>query len=196
MNKHCRFIFACASLLFIACGSPSAEQKKESVTDSLSQTAAQPQVVNDCATYYNAAKKADSVLLVATSMNVLDAEKAIQAFNSYGSFCKDKADAAVYLLKGGQVARSIGKYTQAQAMLKQCASDFPEFKDRGAALFLLAQLYDEASMLNNEAEAKILYEQIIKEYPKTPYAADAKSALTNLGKTDEQLIQEFLKKNK
>lgn len=196
MNQQCRFIFACATLLFVACGNPSTEQKKEGATDSLAQTAAQPQAVNDCATYYRAAKKADSVLLVATTMNIQDADKAIQAFNSYGSFCRDKAEAAVYLLKGGQVARSIGKYTQAQAMLKQCATDFPEFKDRGAALFLLAQLYDEASMLNNEAEAKTLYQQIIKEYPKTPYATDAKAALANLGKTDEQLIQEFLKKNK
>jgi TolA-binding protein len=197
MKKQSGFIFAFTTALFFSCGSPSVEQKKEAAnTDSLAQTNVVETAQTDCAGYYRAAKKADSVLLVATSMNMPDAEKAIEAFNSYSSFCKDKAEAAVYLLKGGQVARSVGKYTVAQAMLKQCANDFPEFKDRGAALFLLAQLYDEASMLNNEAEAKTLYLQIIKEYPKTAYADDAKAALNNLGKTDEQLVQEFLKKNK
>ncbi len=197
MKKHFSFIVAATAVLFFSCGNPSTEQKKEGENkDSLAQANADEAAPGDCAGYYRAAKKADSVLLVATSINMPDAEKAIQAFNSYSSFCKDKAEAAVYLLKGGQVARSVGKYTVAQAMLKQCANDFPDFKDRGAALFLLAQLYDEASMLNNEAEAKKLYEQIIKEYPKTDYANDAKAALNNLGKTDEQLIQEFLKNNK
>jgi outer membrane protein assembly factor BamD (BamD/ComL family) len=51
-------------------------------------------------------------------------------------------------------------------------------------------------MLNNEAEAKIIYEQIIKEYPQSPFANDAKYCIKNIGKTDEQLVQEFLKKNK
>jgi TolA-binding protein len=196
MKKQFSFIFTCTTVLFFSCGNPSGEQKKEAEhKDSLAQITVEP-APTDCAGYYRAAKKADSVLLVTTSINMPDAEKAIQAFSNYASFCKDKAEAAVYLLKGGQVARSVGKYTVAQAMLKQCAGDFPEFKDRGAALFLLAQLYDEAAMLNNEAEAKTLYLQIIKEYPKTAYANDAKAALNNLGKTDEQLIQEFLKKNK
>lgn len=189
------FMLACTGMLFFSCGNPS-EKKEAANNDSIAQTTTQPATANDCAAYYSAAKKADSVLLVATSMNMQDAEKALQAFNSYASFCKDKAEAAVYLLKGGQVARSIGKYTQAQVMLKQCANNFPDFKDRGAALFLLAQLYDEDSMLHNEEEAKKLYQQIMKEYPKTPYADDAKAALANLGKTDEQLVQEFLKKNK
>ena len=63
-------------------------------------------------------------------------------------------------------------------------------------MFLLAQLYDDASMLNDESEARTLYHQIIREYPESPYANDAKACIKNLGKTDEQLIEEFMKKNK
>jgi TolA-binding protein len=51
-------------------------------------------------------------------------------------------------------------------------------------------------MLNNEQEAKSIYEKIIKEYPNTPFGDDSKNCLKNLGKTDEQLVEEFLKKNK
>ena len=61
---------------------------------------------------------------------------------------------------------------------------------------MLAQVYDDASMLNNETEAKKIYEQIIKEYPNTAWERDAKVCIKNLGKTDEQLVKEFLKNNK
>ena len=61
---------------------------------------------------------------------------------------------------------------------------------------MLAQLYDDASKLNNEEEAAKYYRQVIREYPKSAFAEDAKAAIKNFGKTDEQLIQEFLKKNK
>jgi len=101
-----------------------------------------------------------------------------------------------FLLKAGQVAQSIRKFTQAQFYFQKCIDDFPKFKSRGAAMFLLAQLFDDASILNNETEARKLYDQIIREYPDSPYSNDAKSCIKNLGKTDEQLIQEFLKKNK
>ena len=94
------------------------------------------------------------------------------------------------------MAQATGKYTQAQAFFKKCIDEFPDFKNRGAAIFLLAQLYDDASKLNNEEEAAQWYRQVIREYPKSPYAEDAKAAIKNFGKTDEQLIQEFLKKNK
>lgn len=193
MKKQLSFIITGTVLLFLSCGNPTDEKKTETIkTDSV---LTEP-VPGDCASYLKAAKKADSVLMVATTMNKADAEKALSAFNQFASFCRKDSLAPVFLLKGGQVARSIENYTQAQAMLKQCADDYPDFKNRGAALFLSAQLYDEVSMLNNEEEAKKLYQQIIKEYPKSPYAGDSKACLNNLGKSDEQLIQEFLKKNK
>lgn len=194
MKKQISFIFISTTILFLSCGNPNGDTKTETAkTDSAAAT--QP-LAGDCSAYLKAAKKADSVLMVATTMNKADAEKALSAFNQFASFCNLDTLAPVFLLKGGQVARSIGNFTQAQAMLKQCADEYPKFKNRGAALFLSAQLYDEATMLNDETEAKKLYEEIIKVYPKTPYAADAKAAIANLGKTDEQLIQEFLKKNK
>lgn len=63
-------------------------------------------------------------------------------------------------------------------------------------MFLLAQLYDDAFILNNESEARTIYHQILREYPKSSYANDAKACIQNLGKSDEQLVEEFLKKNK
>ena len=46
-------------------------------------------------------------------------------------------------------------------------------------------------MLNNETAAKIIYSQILLEYPNSSYANDSKACLNNMGKTDEQLVKEY-----
>ena len=150
----------------------------------------------DCEKYYAQAKASDVILTRALVLDKTVASKAIADFNTYASNCKNDSLAPVFLFKAGQVAHAIGNFTQAQAMLNKCLNEYSDFKNRGAVLFLLAQIYDDPKMLNNEEEAKKLYEQIMKEYPKTSYAIDSKSAIQNLGKSDEQLVQEFLKKNK
>ena len=49
--------------------------------------------------------------------------------------------------------------------------------------------------LNDDEQAKTIYEEVIAKYPTSTYANDAKAAIKNLGKTDEELIKEFKKKN-
>lgn len=150
----------------------------------------------DCKILLAEALKIDSALLISTNLNINSAEQAINAFNNFASACKDDSLAPIFLLKAGQIAQSISKFQQSKILLQKCADEFPNFRNRGAALFLLAQVYDNVSMLNNETEAKKVYEQIIKEYPNTAWERDSKSCIKNLGKTDEELVKEFLKKNK
>lgn len=185
--------FACISLALtlVSCGGHGDEQKtEEAKKDTI--------IVNhgNCAAFYHDASVLDSILMKETKVNKDLAERAINAFNTYGSECMNDSLAPIFLLKAGQVAQSIANYQQAEILLRKCTTAFPNFRNRGAALFLLAQLFDEPTMLNNEAEAKIIYEDIIKSYPNTAWARDAKASIANLGKTDEQLIQEFLKKSK
>ncbi|MES2515557.1 MAG: hypothetical protein V4580_15485 [Bacteroidota bacterium] len=152
--------------------------------------------LDECTQLFNEAKLNDDILLRATVVNEDVAQKAIISFYNFANLCRKDSLAPVFLVKAGQVAQSIGKYTQAQSMFVKCKDDFVDFKNRGAALFLLAQLYDDPAKLNNEPEARKIYNQIIREYPETAFANDSKAAIQNLGKTDEQLVQEFLKKNK
>ena len=153
-------------------------------------------ISGDCKSLLTDAKRIDSILIKSNSVSNQLAEEAINAFNNFASTCIDDTLAPIFLLKAGQVAQSIAKTTQAEVLFKKCINDFKSFKNRGAAMFLLAQLYDDANLLNNEPEAKKVYEQIIKQYPNTPWDRDAKVCIKNLGKSDEELVQEFLKKNK
>ncbi len=180
-------------ILLNACGTGNEDKKVDALKkDSIKATV----IGGDCKMLYLDAIRIDSILLKANTVNPALAEQAINSFNNFASTCKDDSLAPIFLLKAGQIAQSVGKFQQSQILLKKCTEEFPMFRNRGAALFLLAQVYDDASMLNNEVEAKKIYEQIIKEYPNTPWERDANVCIKNLGKTDEQLVQEFLKNNK
>lgn len=183
-----------SSIIFLySCGTGNETKKEESLKNDSTKSIV---IGGDCKMLYLDATRMDSILLKANTVNPNLADQAINAFNNFASTCKDDSLAPIFLLKAGQIAQSVGKFQQSQILLKKCTDEFPKFRNRGAALFLLAQVYDDASMLNNETEAKKIYEQIIKEYPNTAWERDAKVCIKNLGKTDEQLVKEFLKNNK
>ncbi len=148
----------------------------------------------ECKNYYNQAKKLDSVLLKEIDLNPKLANDAIKAFTNYAFYCHNDSLSPIFLIKTAQVAKAINNYPQAKIVLDKCITDYPNFKNRAAALFLLAQIYDDPGALNSESEAQKLYEKIIAEHPKSDWAKSAKGALNFIGKSDSQIMQEL--KNK
>ncbi len=181
-------------LMFYNCtGAKTEEQPKTEVKDSTQKT--NSAYTNECRTLYLDACKNDSIILTATELDKKVANKAIKAFADFSFYCPTDTLAPIFLLKAGQIAQSINNLPQAQLSFERVINDFPNFKNRGAAMFLLAQLYDEPAMLNDEEKARELYGQIINTFPNTDWAKNASDARTLLGKTDEQIIKEFEKKN-
>lgn len=180
-------------LMFVNCTGTKAEEKVEAKKDSV-QTS-NSVYTNDCRTLYLDALKNDSIILLATEVNPEVGNKAVKAFADFAFYCPNDTLAPVFLLKAGQIAASINNLPQAQVCFEKCYTDFPEFKNRGAAMFLLAQLYDEVSQLNDEDKARELYGKIINFFPNTEWAKNANDARALIGKTDEQIIKEFEKKN-
>lgn len=150
----------------------------------------------DCRLLRREAFRMDSILLTHMEMDEAEARKAIEAFANLAHYCPGDSTSPVYLIKTAQVSRAINNIPQAKLALDKCIADYPNFKDRAAALFLLAQLYDEVTYLNDEQEAKILYQKIIDEHPKSSWAESAKGAIRFIGKTDEQIMEELKKKRK
>lgn len=185
--------FTAMCLVFVACNSNS---DKKQINETNSNDSLNALITNDCKVLYTRAKASDDILMRAVTIDKGIAAKAISDFNLYATTCKDDSLSPIFFIKAGQVAQAIGSFTQAQAMFSKCINQYPHFKNKGAALFLSAQLYDDSKMLNNETEAKKLYEQIIFEFPKSPFANDATACIKNLGKTDEEIMQGFLKKSK
>ena len=150
--------------------------------------------LSDCKKLLAEAKKMDSTLLKELEVKTEVAKKAIKAFTDFSFYCGSDSLCPIYLIKTAQVAQSINNIPQAKIVLDKCIADHPRSIHRPAALFLLAQLYDEAAFLNNEAEAKRLYQLVIDEYPKSDWAKSAKGALTFVGRSDAQIMEELKKK--
>jgi hypothetical protein len=198
-----RFPFLQASLLsFIfvlaACSAPDKETGSNSGMADTTIKAKAPvsEFTADCKLLRREAFRMDSILLTQMELDQVAAAKAIEAFTNLAHYCPGDSTSPVYLVKTAQVARAINNIPQAKLALDKCLTDYPNFKDRPAALFLLAQLYDEVTYLNDEQEAKVLYQKIIDEHPKSSWAESAKGAIRFIGKTDQQIIEELKKKKK
>lgn len=195
MNRF--IVIVIVGLGLLSCQSSKDKEETKTVkTDSI-QPIQQPDTAKkDCAKLLRQAHITDSTILLQNNLDIAFANKAIKDFADYAYYCENDSLSPVYLLKAAQIAISINKANQAQVVLDRCISNYPKFKNRPAAIFLMAQLYDEQSLLNNEEEAKKLYEQIIYDFPKSEWAQNAKGAIKLLGKSDEEILKEFEKKNK
>lgn len=192
------FAIALLSLLMMACKTPPTDSQKQTSPSTSFDTT--PRLIKnyfgDCKKLRQAAKSMDSTLLNEMELDKTLANKAIKAFTDYAYYCQGDSLSPIFLIKTAQIAKAINNIPQAKIVLERCIENYPQFENRAAAIFLLAQLYDENNFMNNEMEAKRLYQQIIDEYPKSDWSESAKGAIHFIGKSDEQIAKELLKKKK
>lgn len=197
-NFKLNYLVIAILILSYSCNSP---QTKTTVTDNnhdslkaKASVSTKDTITLDCNGYKQLALKSDSVLLKALEVNETQAKTAIKDFTNFSYYCHTDSLAPIYLIKTAQVARSINNPKQAEVVLERCINNYPLFKDKPAAMFLLAQLYDEQGELNNESKAEELYNEIIRDYSKSVWAKSAKGALKFIGKSDEEIIKALNKR--
>ena len=187
------FVFALFYLLS-GCGEKPAEQpapvKKETTTRRDPNN-----FVSDCRDLYSKARELDSILQQQLQAETGLGNQAIAAFTDFAYYCNNDTLSPVYLIKSAQVARAISNIPQAQKSLQYCIDNYRNSVHRPAAIFLLAQLHEDKTYLNDRDEAQRLYQQVIDEYPESDWAESAKGAMAMMGKTDEEIIR-FLKRKK
>lgn len=134
---------------------------------------------------------------VLRSSTTIDNTAALSLISLYADFAKnypDDKDIPDYLFKAGEISSAIKQSNQAINFFKEVCAKFPEDKKAKHALFLQGFVYE--TQLKDYAKAKEAYEQVIAKYPNDKMADDAKASIQYLGKSDEELIREFEKKNK
>ncbi len=104
------------------------------------------------------------------------------------SFPRDTA-IAMHLYRAAEVARAMNQAPLAIDYYQRITKDFPNFSRAAEAYFMLAFTYDEN--LKDLEQATIAYERFIKQYPAHDFADDAAILLKNLGKSDEEILQEL-----
>lgn len=140
----------------------------------------------------NDVKKAEAALFNEDmSANAEAVPEAIEAFSKYAEENPDAENAAEYLFKAFEVSvntkQEAGKSIE---LADRLLSGFPTFDKNPVALFMLATfVYDD--QLHNLDKARECYQQVIDNYPDSPFAKDAAISITQLGMTTEELIKMF-----
>ena len=132
-------------------------------------------------------------LYASQELNEEKAKKMISLYEMYyQNYFKDYA-CADYLFKAGELAENINQAYRSIGFYTKCYEEYPNYKLNNLCLFRMANLYD--FKLNNYIKAKALYLEVKEKYPKTDLAKDAEAAIQMMGKSDQQMIKEFEKKN-
>lgn len=144
--------------------------------------------------FVNNIKSIEEKIHASVTLDSATAELAIKAYSDFAFSFPEEKDAPESLFKAAEISSSIGQYERAIIYYQTICDKYHDYTYAADCLYLQGYIYD--SFLNNDAKAKEIYENIISKYPNHKYAADAKAALQHLGKSDEELIMEFKKKNK
>jgi outer membrane protein assembly factor BamD (BamD/ComL family) len=138
-------------------------------------------------------RKLEKEMHASTTLNAELGKSAVQQYLKYAALYPEDSVSADFLFKGGEVATAIQAYPNALHCYEMITTSYPTFVYARESLYLQGYLFD--NFMNDDAKAKKIYEQFLAKYSSGNYVTDAKAAITNLGKTDEELIKEFEKKN-
>jgi|SRR5690554_2987505 len=128
-------------------------------------------------------------------LNEISSANLMDAYSEYTTkFVVDKERAPEYLYKSAAISRAIGLPIKAIKLYDKILAEYPDYEKNPEVAFLLAFTYDED--MKQPERAKEAYEELIEKFPDDMWAEQASARLENIDKSDEELIQSFLEKNK
>lgn len=128
--------------------------------------------------------------------NGLNPEKALataQAYDKFAATYPQNPQTPELLFKSGEIYRTIRNFDKAIEVYQQIVDKFGTSTRAGSSLFLIAFTYE--NDLQKIDKAKEYYTQFINKFPNHEFTDDAKYSLENIGKSPEELVKEFEKKN-
>jgi hypothetical protein len=180
MNRIIRFSILLCAAFVVACGDDAVEQKE------LKGNKRQEAITE--------IKRWEREMRNSAELSPLVADSALRAYKAFVTQFPEDSLSGGFVYKSAEIQTAIGRYDDALASYKLIPFKYPKFHLAPESLFQQASLLD--NYMNKEGEARMIYMQVIEKYPGTNLAMDAKAAVQNLGKSDQELIEEFKKKNK
>jgi len=130
--------------------------------------------------------------LYGDSTMTVDFAKAKDMIALYADFVKkypEDKKAEDYLFKAGEVGMGVMQSNVAIKYFEQHYHKYPKSDKAPYSLFMQGFIYE--TQLHNTEKAKQLYEKFIHDFPAHKLTEDAKYSISNLGKSEEELIREF-----
>lgn len=116
----------------------------------------------------------------------------VKFYSEFADHYSDDPKCPDYLFKAGDISSNLNAARPAIEYYKKITDKYPQYSRASLALFLQAFIYE--NQLNDTASAGKIYREVLVKFPGTQVAKDAEASLIHLGKTPEQLIEEFEKK--
>lgn len=121
------------------------------------------------------------------------AEKMVTLYKQYAESFPDDTISALFLFKAGEILMNTSKNIEAIETYDILINKYPKFSKTPDALFLQGFVLE--NNMKNFQKAREKYTAFMTKYPNNELASQVKFSLDNLGKTPEQIIEEFQNKN-
>lgn len=127
---------------------------------------------------------------------IIDKSKVADLIGLYVDFA-DKYPGDVktpgYLYSAANVSMNLMDSQNAISLFDRLMTAYPDYEKASECLFMKGFIYD--NNLQDYEMAKKIYLEFLEKYPDDEFADDAQASIDNLGKSLEEIIQEFEKKN-
>ena len=121
-----------------------------------------------------------------------DTTMALALVNNYAKFAEENPEDDLtpnFIFKAGDLSMALRKSNLAIGYFSQIIENYPEFERLPYCMFLKAFIYED--QIGDLEKAKAGYEEFIRKYPDHDMAEAARFSIKNLGKSPEDLINEF-----
>ncbi|MDQ3141630.1 MAG: tetratricopeptide repeat protein [Bacteroidota bacterium] len=118
----------------------------------------------------------------------------VDACEAYALALPKDPETPEYIFKAAETSNTLRTYDKSFALYDWVIERYPEHKRAPMCLFMKAFLFD--GTLKDTANAKKYYQEFITKYPQNDFAKDARILLDNVGKSDEEVLENLMKKNK
>ncbi len=122
----------------------------------------------------------------------VDLDKTAQLVDAYIAFADaypENGKTPEYLFNAGNVAMNLLDPEKAITLFDRIMTSYPAYEKIPQCLFLKAFIYE--NQLNQLGKAEMLYREFLEKYPVHEFADDAELSLKNLGKSPEELLDQF-----
>ncbi len=173
----------CAVALF-SCGSSNEEVVEKAVKSNTEDHALMIQKIDSL-----------EAIVYAESFNMDEAvtSELLKSYHTFSEkFVGDEDGCVEYMYKAAGLCRGLKLPVKALKYYSRILDDYPNHIRTPEVAFLLAFTYDED--INEKEQAKEAYQDVIDKYPGDVWAIQAEERLKTIDMTDEELIEQFMKK--
>jgi len=113
------------------------------------------------------------------------------AYLDFAAKYPDDELAPEYTFKAAQRCNVMAQHEQALGLFQSIIEKYPKSQVSEEALFIQGYIYE--NNLQDYTKAKQVYTTFIEKYPKSELAEDARYAIANLGRTPDEIFENFPK---